>query len=114
MRLLDYLLYSLNIGPPSEMPHPEHDWDAFFSLIRAGNAKELKCWDPLSKKPQVKKTYRKQKSCVVPLISTLNFSPSFAMCHASLALDSRRKTALQLQNWLLYNVGCSHKDAFIF
>mmetsp|Transcript_2295 Transcript_2295/g.4115 ORF Transcript_2295/g.4115 Transcript_2295/m.4115 type:complete len:364 (-) Transcript_2295:250-1341(-) len=42
----------LDIGPPSELPHPQHDWDAFFSLIRAGNAKERRCWDPRSKVPQ--------------------------------------------------------------
>jgi hypothetical protein len=38
------------------MPHPQHEWDAFFALIKAGNAKEALCWDPLTKKPQVTST----------------------------------------------------------
>lgn len=44
---------SLNIGPPSEMPHPQHDWSGFFALIRAGNGKQALSWDPLTKRPQV-------------------------------------------------------------
>jgi len=42
----------LSIGPPSEIPHPEHDWNAFFSLIQTANAQQTRCWDPLTQKPQ--------------------------------------------------------------